>query len=122
VKVLIECDKGHQYAADEFFIGDVSGNFFYSDCPVCHPPQAQYGPITEEMVAEMLYAASPCWKEDWDDLPACIVEGYKAEARAVIRLLNELHRVPPHLLPANAASQGEGDWWRAKLLKLARET
>jgi hypothetical protein len=124
VKVTFTCEKcGH--VVNEMTIdpqrADMANTFgtvtipMIASCPVCNPPQLSYGPITEEMVAEMLRLVDAC------ETAHCYPQkDYNSQARAVLRLLQ--------LATPFVAAYGSGsDWgsvrgnWRDKLLELAEE-
>lgn len=97
MKVLCKCETcGFQWEPSSreltsYLNGSTVGAVL---CPVCHPPEPTYGPITVEMVAEMLYTARCECDEMYygGPYPDCddSIDADRAEARAVIRLLNEL--------------------------------
>lgn len=118
-KVLLECEEcGHRWEPSEVR-HYVAKREWWADaepCPKCNPPEPTYGPITEEMVAEMLFRS--VGGEHWD----ATGESYygselHCEARAVIRLLQEVRPMGPSLMLHN----GDAVTWHAKLRDLAKE-
>jgi len=99
-----------------------------AECPRCHPPEPTCGPITVEMVAEMLWEAhnrsqrglgmaTYSWREFESEVGK---DSIRAEARAVIRLLKFLedYSVADHDWPVTDGGLID---YRAKLLDLARD-
>jgi len=86
-------------------------------CPKCNPPEPTYGPITVEMVAEMLCLA------DGSTPPASrdgfLWRGYCDEARAVIRLL-EWVQYEEQVGPTGFPKKMPADALRTRLLDIAR--
>jgi len=128
MKVLFECETcGHRWEPKTKLVehgesrdprwmgGDIE------PCPVCLPPELTYGPITVDMVAEMLYTASALYPAgSWPGMTAGSTEDtFKDEARAVIRLLNDTYCLTVAYPLSNPA------WtdidWHAKLLELAKD-
>jgi hypothetical protein len=95
-----------------------SGNRIHATielCPKCDA-EPSYGPITVEMVAEML-AKSVMPTMAWCDWTESVKKSdFYPEARAVIRLLGFLNEYLP-LLDDEPAQ----DYWHAKLMELAKE-
>jgi hypothetical protein len=132
VKVIFECDKcgrellrknmvGIWNGPDDFcpegFRKLYEGELQHLSCPACHPPQLSYGPITEEMVAEMLAHA---WGRGASLSEWCLntQEQTRKQARAVIRLLKV---VEFDGLTSQTATEAAAGYWRAKLIEMARE-
>ncbi len=119
-KVLFECEKcGHRWEPkkQERESSHRRLTVEYDElCPICHPPEPTYGPITVEMVESLLCMAS-CYKQDSRECRKDGVCGIQPEARAVIRLLNYLRPVLGLNLPIG---RDAGPDWHAKLLDLAR--
>ena len=93
-KVLLECEEcGHRWTPSEVR-HYVAKREWWADaepCPKCHPPEPTYGPITVEMVAEMLWRADHEDDKGWPGAHLSSTYGEvarnMAQARTVIRLL-----------------------------------
>jgi len=96
--------------------------------------ELSYGPITVEMVAEMLCQASDWLGESWEEKTRRgVTSSYLREARAVIRLLDEIGGTVPdesgvlHWWAGTCLGRTEAftnrtpDDWHAKLMELAKE-
>ena len=140
MRLILRCEKcGREYDAPTprargynghtlhlTFDEPVSGFEF---CSKCNPPQLSYGPITEKMMTEALDTA---WRVPGQDplpigaRPHWWTEKQNRQARFVIRLLNHLHEVTPHLNGTMKPHPGADYFWgdvnfRELLLDLARE-
>lgn len=93
MKVLWECEKcGHRWEPKSWdhYTGAIAVQ--EEPCPVCHLSEPTYGPITVEMVAEMLCNAprSSSWEDQLDlgnDGCEFTADDFRAMAHAVFRLL-----------------------------------
>lgn len=122
-EVTFKCKKCGKVLVDATFAQ--SDGLFSMDMPPtplkcsCEDEPA-YGPITVEMVAEMLCDSPPCseW-DDWgEDCPCEFTrDDLRAMARAVLRLLTMLWPTPHFEL-----SERLGVDWHNKLMDIAKES
>lgn len=121
MKVRCECDKGHVFMPAHYWV-DTCG------CPECDKIEARkkeerYGPISVDMVAEMLFGsgAGGEWVnwERWSKDNPVTAERWRVVSRAVIRLMRLVGKET--ISPDSEYAYSGSDYWHKRILELARE-
>ena len=125
-----KCEKCGKVLATNTYVTGRDGNsvqvpYLPRDCPRCNPPALTYGPITVEMVAEMLCQCSECSKEKGSDIcfraDGPCRDDLFSQARAVIRLLKWV-QYEEQVGPTGFPKAMPADALRTRLLDIAKES